>query len=888
MPKRSGCLSTPTSGPIHKQAVPGGKERWVLSTSGESEASELFCSEVSLQDGGVNDDQGSVATEGLDVHPGFERRVPVSVSFPRRQEVSAFYMGWQDVPVHLPPVWTMQCSPHFYKTPSPSYGTLAETRDTFHYIPGRHTIHAPDQRGFAPSGRVGSPVTGIPGLHHQQGKIPTDPVSEDPILGNPSELPRDEILSSRGKSHGYHTEMSRCPISESAVSPTPITAPRQISSSFPGSFISSNSLPSTPTSKDTVVQKVEVIRHTGDSESDGKRGAAVVEGSAEVVQWKGYRSSSPKHGDRDGCLHSRMGSGVPRYKDGRTLVTTRARPTYQCTGAKGSYVSGADVCKRQYQETIAYPSENGQCVSFDLCQSNGGNPLPNLDEGSVCALGLVSPTGNYPVSLSPARSQQLDCRPGVEGDTDISRVEASQRNVSQGVQHHGPMQCGPVCQPPEPPTGRVHQLEAGPRGDGHRCISVELEGPERICFSTLRTNWKMSAEGKGGAKHFNTNSPNLAKPTMVCDLVGNADRVPSSSSMSQGLVDGPGGPTTPTSEPKQIKTSRLKGIRRQHSAAGVSAQTSELLLAGWSRGTNTAYESGWKRWSGWCEERKVNPLSAGIQQFLNFLTSLFQEGLQYRTINSIRSAVSSTHNPLEGNPIGQHPLVKQLLRGTYNSRPPQPRYVHTWDVDVVLEHIKELGENKNLSLKTLSCKLVVLMALTSANRVSEIHALDLRFRYYKSDGVLFKLASLTKKRQLGSSLKECFFSSFGEDNRLCVVQCLKQYESMTEGWRKVDADKPAPLFLSYIKPHRPVTSQRLAHWVKDLLKEAGVDTEIFKAHSVRGASTSAALKRGLHIKDILDTANWSQESTFRKFYCRSLQDNSFAKKVLSNKEALSS
>ena len=655
--KRSSCLGTPTSGPIHKQAVPGGKERWVLSTSGESEASELFCSEVSFQDGGVNDDQGPVATEGLDVHPGFERCVPVSVSFPRRQEVSAFYMGWQDVPVHLPPVWTMQCSPHFYKTPPPSYGTLAETRDTFHYIPGRHTIHAPVQRGFTLSGRAGSPVTGIPGLHHQQGKIPTDPVSEDPILGNPSELPRDEILPSRGKSHGYHTEMSRCPISESAVSPTPITAPRQVSSSFPGSVISSNSLPSTPTSKDTVVQKVEVIRHTGDSRSDGKRGAAVVEGSAEVVQWKGYRSSSPKHGDRDGCLHSRMGSGVPRYQDGRTLVTTRARPTYQCIGAKGSYVSGADVCKRQYQETTAYPSENGQCVSPDLCQSNGGNPLPNLDEGSVCTLGLVSPTGNYPVSLSPARSQQLDCRPGVEGGTDIGQVEASQRNVSQGVQHHGPMQCGPVCQPPEPPTGRVHQLEAGPRGDGHRRISVELEGPEGICFPTLCTNWEMSAEGKGGAKHCNTNSPNLAKPTMVCDLVGNADRVPPSSSMSQGLVDGPGGPTTPTSEPKQIKTSRLEDIRRQHSAAGVSAQTSELLLAGWSRGTNTAYESGWKRWSGWCEERKVNPLSAGIQQFLNFLTSLFQEGLQYRTINSIRSAVSSTHNPLEGNPIGQHPLV---------------------------------------------------------------------------------------------------------------------------------------------------------------------------------------------------------------------------------------
>ena len=59
-----------------------------------------------------------------------------------------------------------------------------------------------------------------------------------------------------------------------------------------------------------------------------------------------------------------------------------------------------------------------------------------------------------------------------------------------------------------------------------------------------------------------------------------------------------------------------------------------------------------------------------------------------------------------------------------------------------------------------------------------------------------------------------------------------------------------------------MTTQRLAHWIKDLLKEAGVNTEIFKAHSVRGAATSAALDKGAHISDILNTADWSRESTF--------------------------
>ena len=101
---------------------------------------------------------------------------------------------------------------------------------------------------------------------------------------------------------------------------------------------------------------------------------------------------------------------------------------------------------------------------------------------------------------------------------------------------------------------------------------------------------------------------------------------------------------------------------------------------------------------------------------------------------------------------------------------------------------------------------------------------------------------------------------------LCVVQCLRQYEKVTKDICPKDRSEANPLFLSYIKPHRLVTSQRIAHWIKDLLGEAGVDTDTFKAHSVRRASTTAALAKGVSLQDILRTADWSTESTFQKFY----------------------
>jgi len=66
----------------------------------------------------------------------------------------------------------------------------------------------------------------------------------------------------------------------------------------------------------------------------------------------------------------------------------------------------------------------------------------------------------------------------------------------------------------------------------------------------------------------------------------------------------------------QVETSSLESVCQQHSAAGVSEETLVLLFAGWSAGTNSAYQTGWKRWSNWCQRRQVDPVSCRVQPFL--------------------------------------------------------------------------------------------------------------------------------------------------------------------------------------------------------------------------------------------------------------------------------
>ena len=86
-------------------------------------------------------------------------------------------------------------------------------------------------------------------------------------------------------------------------------------------------------------------------------------------------------------------------------------------------------------------------------------------------------------------------------------------------------------------------------------------------------------------------------------------------------------------------------------------------------------------------------------------------------------------------------------------------------------------------MKQLTLKLVTLAALTSAARSSSVHKMDLRFRQFKSNGVLFKIPVLTKCSDLKRPLKEYFLVSFPPDRRLCFVKYLKRYEKVTERLR---------------------------------------------------------------------------------------------------------
>lgn len=89
-----------------------------------------------------------------------------------------------------------------------------------------------------------------------------------------------------------------------------------------------------------------------------------------------------------------------------------------------------------------------------------------------------------------------------------------------------------------------------------------------------------------------------------------------------------------------------------------------MLEASWRQGTQRYYSVKVTRFCSWYAQREIDPYSATLYlvQVTEFLTSLFNKGLKYRTVAGYRSMLSKALPPVGHIPIGQHPYVTRLLR----------------------------------------------------------------------------------------------------------------------------------------------------------------------------------------------------------------------------------
>ena len=386
-----------------------------------------------------------------------------------------------------------------------------------------------------------------------------------------------------------------------------------------------------------------------------------------------------------------------------------------------------------------------------------------------------------------------------------------------------------------------------------------------LSVSSVSSNCSMSEQDSGtssGKDH--SDSSILARKGMVLRLTKDGSECKTVTS-SEGSDSGSGVRDT-AAEYCSPKVSRCSTYWQGFGMGEVlSEKTKCLVESSWRGSTESQYSSNWNAWLKWTAEQGISPTSPSLSQVMEYFSYLFYElKREYRTINTHRSALSCTLSPIDGFPVGQHPLIKRQLKGIFNLRPPQVTLFPTWSVKAVLDMLDEWGPSSKLSFKLLTYRTVMLLALSSGKRIASISLLVVKKGYLElsEQKIVLQPCGLEKHSRPGFVGGPVEVDAFDGSINICPVVNFKEYLTRTKGLRQSDS-----LFVTLNKPHKAAAVATIAGWLKSVIAQSG---QHGTAGSTRSVSTSTALCKGVTLEKIMKAGDWARASTFKKFYYKAV------------------
>lgn len=127
--------------------------------------------------------EGAAAARRLVEYSGLEGCLPVCLGSKGAQEVPEICLGKQDLRVHQPTLWSLQCTKSVHKAPSPSHGTSKKTGTQIGNLSGQSAAAGPGERTINVPGSSDCRSVGAAGVYGELGEIPVDPNSTGHLFG---------------------------------------------------------------------------------------------------------------------------------------------------------------------------------------------------------------------------------------------------------------------------------------------------------------------------------------------------------------------------------------------------------------------------------------------------------------------------------------------------------------------------------------------------------------------------------------------------------------------------------------------------------------------------------------------------------------------------------
>ncbi|XP_072015819.1 uncharacterized protein [Amphiura filiformis] len=427
---------------------------------------------------------------------------------------------------------------------------------------------------------------------------------------------------------------------------------------------------------------------------------------------------------------------------------------------------------------------------------------------------------------------------------------------------------------------RMHPYRRGGQGAGggyamtrnygyqSHARGMSMRGKPKTAPSTItkgEPDWSSAEEASARRGESHCSSTNVENTTVVSSVSRHVDKTPCPPAAEGQSLDISSQQGQSASVTEETSPDSRTVLGKAYRKAKLSERATKIMLSSWKPNTHKQYSVYIRQLHSFCSQRQVNCVKPPIDAVVDFLAMLYYDkGLSYSAINTARSALSQFIIYKGHCTIGSHPYVIRFLKGVFNLRPPTPRYQDTWDVSVVLKLLNTLSPVRKLSLKMLTLKVVTLIGILTAARAQTLVCLNISRMSKTKSRIVFQLGSSDlKQSRPGYTPSPVELAAYPVNRALCVCTALKEYLNRTEPLRGDESQ----LLISYMKPHKKVGSATVGHWVKTTMAKAGIDTTVYKPHSIRSASVSnAASTAGVPLQQILQTAGWTNAGTFARFY----------------------
>ena len=305
--------------------------------------------------------------------------------------------------------------------------------------------------------------------------------------------------------------------------------------------------------------------------------------------------------------------------------------------------------------------------------------------------------------------------------------------------------------------------------------------------------------------------------------------------------------------------------------------------------TARLYQLQWLSFCGWCRGRSITPIDVTIPVIVDFLIHLREDkDFSLSALKGYHSTINSVFT-LKGVDLANSKQLSMLFRSFAKTCSPQDLHPPAWDVALVLqsltnqpyEPIRE-AEERFLAQKTL-----FLIALASAKRVGELHALSYRVSHsmdWKEVSFSF-VPGFVAKTQDQSSFDPRFesfavpalpkSSSSPNGRLLCPVRAVKRYLDHTAKHRP----RCERLFITTGRT-KEIAKNTVSFWLRKVISLAyqlsgkPLPSPSPLARETRGIAPSLLFKKNYAVSQVLKAGTWRRHTTFTRHYLRDLSHKS--------------